>query len=177
MCRPAPQVFVSMVPLLGAISFAVGSTVKQTVDASVFLFVVGVPCCLHPCPNSLRVTCPSLCCHPPAPSSQLQLQAGSKTLFAAHALAAAPLLPPPARCCALLHTACATATVPRLACAQLSICLPACLPAHLPRLPAMQTHPYDVGDIILFNDAWHRVEEITLPATVFLRTADSAKIW
>ncbi|KAL4438254.1 hypothetical protein ABPG77_010615 [Micractinium sp. CCAP 211/92] len=72
------QVFVSMVPLLGAISFAVGSTVKQTVDASVFLFV---------------------------------------------------------------------------------------------------THPYDVGDIILFNDAWHRVEEITLPATVFLRTADSAKIW
>ncbi|KAL4448408.1 hypothetical protein ABPG75_005627 [Micractinium tetrahymenae] len=72
------QVFVSMVPLLGAISFAVGSTVKQTVDASVFLFV---------------------------------------------------------------------------------------------------THPYDVGDIIVFNDAWHRVEEITLPATVLLRTADSAKIW
>lgn len=38
---PCAQVFVSMVPLLGAISFAVGSTVKQTVDASVFLFVVG----------------------------------------------------------------------------------------------------------------------------------------
>lgn len=45
------------------------------------------------------------------------------------------------------------------------------------RHPCVQTHPYDVGDIIVFNDAWHRVEEITLPATVLLRTADSAKIW
>lgn len=43
------QVFVGIVPLLGAASFAVGSSVKQAVDASVFLFVVRgrcAPACL-----------------------------------------------------------------------------------------------------------------------------------
>lgn len=123
-----------MVPLLGAISFAVGSTVKQTVDASVFLFVVGAPACLGPSPAPAEPACRSR-----------QRPRGTRSVAKVSSLGYSSGPWPPA-------------------------CLPACL-------PALQTHPYDVGDIIVFNDAWHRVEEITLPATVLLRTADSAKIW
>lgn len=26
---------------------------------------------------------------------------------------------------------------------------------------AQVTHPYDIGDIIIFNGSWHRVEEVS----------------